>query len=91
MQKDTQNKFTSTFVPSGRGNARCTADPRFPNGVTFDLAGTRLGCVAELTYPAPECGVWHIKCSDCLVAVGVTAAGRADDPRAVIVPCNKKG
>jgi hypothetical protein len=76
------------FVPSGRGKAQCPADPNFPYGVEID--GRREGlpfCTFALDYPAPECGVWLINCHGCHCTYAVTAAGRADDPVSITIPC----
>lgn len=83
-------QFNITFRPSGRGKARCPADPKHPNGIMVDLAGCEKGCAADLPYPAPECGLWFVNCNKCGLTVAVTAAGRTDDPRCAIVPCKSK-
>jgi hypothetical protein len=81
---------TITFVPSGRGKARCPSDPAYPNGVAIDPVGhdAPAWCLVKLPYPAPECGVHRIDCSLCALQVLVTAAGRPDDPVSVRIPCN---
>ena len=83
-------QFIIEFNPSGRGKARCPANPMFPNGITVDMAQAKKGCVVELPYPAPECGIWLVKCADCKLLVGATAAGRNDDPKTLIIPCKDK-
>jgi hypothetical protein len=75
------------FVPSGRGKAQCPPDPRWLNGVNLDAAGQGPGCKVTLPYPAPECGHFRIFCTECNCMVVVTAAGRVDDPRSVVIPC----
>lgn len=80
------------FVPSGRGKAQCPSDPRFPDGMNFDASTPGLpSCFVELPYPAPECGMHVIHCHLCEHNVGITAAGRPDDPRTVRLPCNPDG
>lgn len=78
-----------TFVPSGRGKAQCPPNPDYPSGIAIDAAGDEsvLSCVAQLPYPAPECGHWKIECGVCGLTVAATAAGRADDPISIRVPC----
>lgn len=72
----------------GRREPTGTADPRYPNGMTFDLAkGASKNCMVELPYPAKRCGQYLIKCEACGYTAIVTTAGRADDPRIVKVPC----
>jgi hypothetical protein len=83
-------KYTVTFAPSGDGKARCEADPKYPDGRKLDAAGARPGCMFLLPYPAEECGVWLIHCHECDMRFGITAAGRADDPRLLRVPCHRK-
>jgi hypothetical protein len=83
--------FEIRFKPSGRGKARCPADPDFPDGVRMD-ARTHPGpvCSIEFPYPAPECGLFYASCRKCPFTVAVTAAGRPDDPRALTVSCLPK-
>lgn len=66
-------------------------DPRYPDGIDLDLT-VRLGasggsCKVALPYPTPRCGLYLIVCSVCGLRVGVTTAGRPDDPRSVLIPC----
>lgn len=79
------------FEPSGRGKARCPANPDFPNGIAVNAAlEDELSCKADLPYPAPECGVFIVRCSTCGMSIGVTAAGRPDDPISVKIPCKTR-
>lgn len=81
-------QFKIEFVPSGRGKAQCAPDPRFPEGVHVDLKITGTpSCTAELPYQAPECGHFLVECRQCPFTLIVTAAGRADDPRSITMPC----
>lgn len=75
------------FRPSGRGKARCSANPAYPNGIAINLDEERKSCLVTLPYPAPECGHFVIDCHNCDMRVLVTAAGRADDPVSVRMPC----
>lgn len=75
------------FVPSGRGKAQCPADPQFPNGIQVGVLNAELSCLVKLPYPAPECGHFRIECHSCNMTLAITAAGRADDPFSVRVPC----
>ncbi len=79
------------FLPSGRGKAQCPSDPAYPHGLEIDATKPgQKACCVELPYPAPECGVWMIACSDCHLHVAVTAAGRPDDPNSIKIPCKEK-
>lgn len=81
------DSVTITFRPSGRGKAQCDADPLFPQGKNPDISKGEISCLIDLPYPAPECGIHIIHCHACDLKIGVTAAGRADDPKSVRVPC----
>lgn len=80
--------FEIFFVPSGRGKVQHPADPNFPDGVRSDgRAGPGPSCTIEFPYPAPECGYFIAVCLSCGFRVAVTAAGRVDDPRSLMVSC----
>lgn len=71
---------------------QCVSDPRFPNGIEFDLSdGQEQACTAELPYPAKRCGVYRIECLLCGTSAAVTTAGRPDDPKSLKLPCTLKG
>jgi len=71
------------------GKARCPANPAYPDGVVVDMTeGQARQCPVPLPYPAKEVGTWYVTCNTCGVKAAVTAAGRADDPREVRLPCN---
>jgi hypothetical protein len=63
-------------------------NPAYPDGI--DINTTRPGqaaCKTLLPYPAPRCGLYHVKCDVCGASFMLTTAGRRDDPRSVTVPC----
>ena len=78
------------FQPSGRGKARCAPDPLYPDGKAVDCSEGQVACDVDLPYPATECGAWIVRCKACGMSVGVTAAGRPDDPTKVKMPCKEK-
>lgn len=82
------DKFEINWKSAGR-TAQCKPNPKYPNGIAVDVAGSRKACAVSLTYPAPEVGSWFIKCAECGVSVAVTAAGRVDDPISVRIPCKE--
>ena len=82
-----QEAHTVEFQPSGRGKAQCPPNPNFPKGTPVDCSDGGIACTKDLPYPAPECGVWIVRCKACGMSVGVTAAGRPDDPTKVTMPC----
>lgn len=68
------------------------ADPAYPKGIDVDISdNAMLSCKADLPYPARRCGVYMVRCTICGVVVGLTTAGRADDPRSVKVACMMEG
>lgn len=81
--------FTVTWLDKGR-EPKCAPNPDFPNGMD---AGASLGaettCTIDLPYPAPRCGVYVVRCKACGHSVGVTTAGRPDDPRSLKMACNR--
>lgn len=80
-----------TFVPSGRGPARCAPDPTYPEGMDISLADDhQVSCKVELPYPSRECGGHVVLCGDCGLSVYITCAGRPDDPRSVVLPCRQQ-
>ena len=86
-------KFHSVdFFASGRGKAQCAPDPAWPTGKDLLVARPEeTSCLVKLPYPAPECGCWVVHCELCNLSVAITAAGRADDPRSVLLPCSRLG
>lgn len=81
-------QFYVQFQPSGRGQAQCEPDPNYPHGKAVDgMQKGQPGCTVTLPYPAPECGFYLVACKLCQLTVCITAAGRADDPTTVKVPC----
>jgi hypothetical protein len=85
------DQFEVRWIDSGR-KARCASDPRHPDGtkITIPHKAGESTCTAVLPYPAPQCGYWLVKCSQCRMTAIITAAGRRDDPREVSLPCSLK-
>lgn len=66
----------------------CPPNPAYPDGVHLDCSeGMMLSCLVELPYPARRCGLYRITCQTCQMRIGITTAGRPDDPRSVRVAC----
>lgn len=84
------SKFKISWIDSGR-DPTCDPDPQFPHGRVIVMAppGER-SCAINVPYPAPRCGSYLIVCERCGMSVGVTAAGRTDDPRRIIIPCKQQ-
>lgn len=75
------------WVDRGR-EPQCAPNPDYPNGKDIDMSeADGPTCYAELPYPAKRCGVYIIECERCGLRVGVTTAGRPDDPRSVKIAC----
>lgn len=67
---------------------KCAPDPNYPNGIDVgDIASTAPSCLVPLPYPAKRCGVYVVECETCGLRIGVTTAGRPDDPRSVRIEC----
>lgn len=76
------------FIPSGRGKAQQPADPLYPLGKKVIIARpNEVSCKILLPYPAPECGLFHVRCQLCALTVCVSATGRRDDPSVLVAPC----
>jgi hypothetical protein len=78
------------WIDRGR-EPQCPPDPAFPNGVDLDGAKA-LGvptCYTALPYPAKRCGLYYVECEACGCNAMITTAGRADDPRSVLMPCKR--
>ena len=81
------------WIDFGR-DPKCAPDPEFPSGkdlvmTPYPIEGLQ-ECVTRLPYPAKRCGLYVVKCEKCGLSVGITTAGRADDPRSVRVACLRK-
>lgn len=82
--------FDIKFLSHNR-KAQCAPDPKYPDGMVADVShGAQQKCAIDIPYPAECVGAWVIKCKECGRSVAITAAGRPDDPKAVIVDCNKR-
>jgi hypothetical protein len=67
---------------------KCAPNPAYPDGVDIDGSeGATATCTAELPYPARRCGHYTVECETCGLSVGVTTAGRPDDPRSIKLAC----
>ena len=82
------SKFKVTFL-SRRRMAQCEPNPEFPNGRDIDTK-IRPACKVDIPYPAECVGTWIIYCDECKSTIGVTAAGRPDDPKSIMFPCKGK-
>jgi len=61
---------------SNNEKPQCPPNPMYPNGVVLDLTNGKLpACTASLPYPAKCIGVWIVRCLDCGIIAGCTAAG----------------
>ena len=65
------------------------ADPDYPDGVYFGFPiPGRPSCKVDLPYPAKRCGLYVVRCRRCGIRIGITTAGRRDDPRSVTFICH---
>lgn len=66
-------------------------NPDYPNGIDIDLTnGAAVACLVKLPYPAKRIGNYIVECGKCGLRVGLTTAGRPDDPRSVKLACKGK-
>lgn len=86
-------QFKIKWWDSGR-EPQCAPDPDFQNGKDVDLSIWCVDgwptCEVDLPYPAKRCGVHVVECKLCGLTVGITTAGRHDDPRSLKVGCKKR-
>lgn len=82
-------QFAITWHDSGR-EPQCPPNPAYPSGIDLDAAFEG-ACETALPYPAPRCGHYLVVCRRCGLRVGVTTAGRPDDPRSLKVNCSSLG
>lgn len=83
----TMNDLSVTFI-SHRRKAKCAPHPDYPNGIDIDMTkGAKVGCLADLPYPAKCCGILIVRCEKCGESAAITTAGRVDDPRTVKLAC----
>lgn len=82
-------KHTVEWFDSGR-EPKCPPDPEYPDGKDIILAPPDAKyCKVDLPYPAKRCGVYVVTCSNCTLRIGLTTAGRPDDPKSVRVFCGE--
>ena len=83
------NALSVTWRDAGR-EPQCQPNPDYPEGIAIDLAeGATLSCQTPLPYPARRCGAYIVDCRMCGLRVGVTTAGRPDDPVSLKVACKR--
>lgn len=80
--------FKIEWIDGGR-EPKVAPNPNFPNGRDLDMVRDPQAktCSTELPYPAKRCGLYILVCETCGLRVGVTTAGRPDDPRSVRIEC----
>ena len=77
------------WIDHGR-EPQCKPDPAFTKGKDLDVTNGAPSCFTELPYPARRCGLYIVECEACGLRVGVTTAGRSDDPKSVKLACLNK-
>lgn len=78
------------WIDHGR-EPQCAPNPKYSAGVDVDISGgAERACTTKLPYPAQRCGAYVVTCEVCGTRVGVTTAGRPDDPRSVKVACREQ-
>ena len=81
----------ATWIDSGQ-EPKHPSNPAYPAGKAVDLTQDpdAPACETVLPYPAPRIGVFIVECSLCRLRVGVTTAGRPDDPRSIKLNCKPR-
>jgi hypothetical protein len=79
-------QFNITWIDHGR-EPKCAPNPNHPEGVDARLGYETKSCITALPYPARRCGMYLVVCKRCGFRMGITTAGRPDDPRSVELPC----
>ena len=79
------DKFKIDWLDSGRG-PQCKPNPDYPGGKDIGTGP----CKVDLPYPAKRIGIYIIHCNECGLRVGITTAGRPDDPRSARLECKVK-
>lgn len=87
MTEGPHQNLKITFLSQNRP-PQCPPNPKYPDGIVIDT-GERPACAVDLPYPAQCVGAWLIQCDRCGTSVVCTAAGRVDDPKAILVPCKQ--
>lgn len=80
---------TIGWIDRGR-EPQVKPNPAFPDGIDLD-PGERPACKVALPYPAKRAGFYVVRCEICDTTTVVTAAGRPDDPRSIMLPCDPVG
>jgi hypothetical protein len=84
-----EERFDLVWVDKER-EPQCAPNPDFPDGVDVDVTmGQRPACRSTLPYPAARCGFYVVTCKRCGYRAAITTAGRPDDPRSVMIPCQE--
>jgi hypothetical protein len=84
--------FKIVWNSAGR-TAQCPSDPKYPRGIHIDgrIDKAEPSCFVKLPYPAECVGGYRATCNICGLVIGITAAGRPDDPKSFEITCNLHG
>lgn len=88
MRDDKNQQFKVDWIDGGREPSH-PPDPNYPDGVDLSVVAdpAKRSCKVELPYPAKRCGYYRVECRACGLKVGITTAGRPDDPRSATFHC----
>lgn len=87
-----QGDFKIEWIGTGQ-KAECPSNPKYPKGTHIDgrIDPKDPSCYVKLPYPSPCVGGYKATCNICGLIIGVTAAGRKDDPNGFEITCNLHG
>lgn len=91
MTEEIKDHFTVLWHDSGF-EPSCPPNPAAPTGIAIDAVPPDWDgkvCSLDLPYPAKRIGVYKVVCNVCGFSLGITTAGRPDDPKSVRFPCMK--
>ena len=87
---ETPDQFSVEWQDSGR-EPQCAPNPAYPTGKAIRLTGSAKErakhCTATVPYPAKRCGLYVVECTRCGLRIGMTTAGRPDDPTSIELLC----
>ena len=82
-----ESQFSIQWIDLGR-EPKCQPNSEYPLGMDVGVSDEDVAtCKVALPYPARRCGLYVVHCAICGACVGLTTAGRVDDPRSLTLSC----
>lgn len=84
----TEDDAFNLFWIDGYREPKSPPNRLYPRGMDVDISTEgKPRCFIKLPWPAARCGHYEIECKTCGFQARLTTAGRADDPRSIMLPC----